>query len=257
MPLVGSLDLRFDTLTQGQHRMQALVARVQLTDSLLSVSDASFGAWGGRARAALSVGLGDSSLQPFALSLTLEDVAAASFLTDLSPGNEALAGTLDLELALEGMTDAQLLPTREGLVGRAQASLAAGRLAGTGVNAALADFLESEAWSDIPFTTLSANLDVTDGALEVTGGDLVGNLSRIVFAGVVDLSGAAEVSLALSVPPERLQALSLRRTGIGQSVVEQLRRANRPLDLGLHLSGRLDAPTLEPNAANAVALAGR
>jgi hypothetical protein len=257
MPVVGSLDLRFDTLAQGDHRVVELVARVQLTDSLLSVSDASFGAWGGRARAALSVGIGTAPYQPFALSLRVEDAAAAGFLGDVSLGDEALSGTLDLDVALEGMTDARLLPARDGLVGHARTTLTDGRIARTGVNAALADFLESEQWSDIPFTTLSGDLEVRDGAIEVRDGELVGELSRIVFTGLVDLSGAADLSMAVSVPPQRLQAVSLRRTGIGQSVVDQLRSANRPLDLGLHLSGSLGAPTLEPNAANTVALAGR
>jgi hypothetical protein len=93
--------------------------------------------------------------------------------------------------------------------------------------------------------------------IEIQNGDLTGDLTHVVFGGIVDFTGAADISLALMVPPERLSSVSLRRTGIGPSVVEQLRLAGHPLDIGLHLSGFLSAPTLEPNAANALSLAVR
>jgi hypothetical protein len=60
--------------------------------------------------------------------------------------------------------------------------------------------------------------------------------------------------MALSIPAERLGDISLRRTGIGQGVLDQLRTAGATLDLGLRLSGWLQAPTLEPDASNALAL---
>jgi hypothetical protein len=260
LPLVGSLDLRFDTLAQGERRVDELVARVELTDSVVAVSDASFGVWGGRAHTVLRMGIGTAPYQPFELSLRVEDAAVDGFLAALAseaPSDQPVVGTLDLDLDVGGMTDARLLPVMDGLVAHARVAVADGRVSGTGVNAALADFLESERWAGIPFTGLSGTMDVREGVIEVTDGTLLGDFTRIGFAGLVDFSGAADISFALSVPPEQLGAVSLRRTGIGQSVVDQLRRANQPLDLGMHLSGPLGAPTLEPNAANAVELARR
>jgi hypothetical protein len=255
MRLTGSLDLRFDTLAHGEQRVEDLVARVELTDSSLSFSDASFGAWGGRARGALTLGVGQAAYQPFSISLDVQGADATAFLPNTEGGE--ISGALDILLELSGTTDARLLPNVDGLAGTAQVAVVDGRVTGTGVNAALADFLESEQWAAIPFARASAAIDVREGVVEVRDGDLVGDLSRIVFEGLIDFSGASDVSLAVSVPPQRLDAVSLRRTGLGRSVVDQLRIANRPLELGLHLSGPLGAPTLEPNAANAIALARR
>jgi hypothetical protein len=69
------------------------------------------------------------------------------------------------------------------------------------------------------------------------------------------MDGTADLSLGLSIPPDRLGTVSLRRTGIGQSVLDQLAAAGTPLELGLRMSGPLATPQVEPDASNAVALA--
>jgi hypothetical protein len=261
MPLLGSLELRFDTLSQGEHRVEDVVATVELTDSAISVSDASFDAWGGRASGSLRVDLGGARHQPFALALRLEDAAASSFFRSLKPEADSIRGSidgrLDMAIDLAGSTDAQLLPVAEDLTGEARLTLTDGHVAGTGVNMALADFLESEHWTRVPFSSLRGSVAFHEGTVEIVGGDLDGELGRVAFRGFVDFGGTADMSMALLVPASQLHNVSLRRTGVGASVVEHLRDADRPLDLGLHLSGALTAPTLEPNAADAVELARR
>jgi hypothetical protein len=256
LPLLGSLELRFDTLSQGERRLQEVVARVELTDSLVSVSDASFGAWGGRARGSLSVGIGSAPYQPFSFSLRVENAAAATFLSDFV-SSAGVLGALDVEMDVDGRADGRLLPVPETVRGTARFTLADGQLAGTGVNSALADFLESEIWAGIPFTRLAAGIDIRDRVLEITDGDLEGAALRVAFGGLVDFTGAADISMAISIPVAHLEDISLRRTGIGPSVVQQLRASNQPLDLGMQMSGFLSAPTLEPNGANTVELARR
>jgi hypothetical protein len=256
MPLLGSLELRFDTLSQGERRVEGVVASVELTDSMLAVTDASFDAWGGRASGSLRVALGGAARQPFALSLRLENASAASFFDRAASGDE-IVGTLDLEVELTGSTDAQLLPVPQDLVGEARLTLSDGRVAGTGVNFALADFLESERWSDVPFSRLEGGIAIRDRVMAIENGRLDGEMGRLAFRGYVGFGGEADVSMALAVPSEQLDHLSLRRTGVGAGVLEQLKTSGRPLDLGLHLGGFVGAPTLEPNAANAVELAGR
>jgi hypothetical protein len=256
MPLLGSLELRFDTLSQGDHRVEEVVATVELTDSMLAVSDASFDAWGGRARGSLRVALGGAARQQFALSLRLEDASAASFF-DRPASEGEIVGTLDMEMELTGSTDPQLLPVRQDLVGEARLTLSDGRVTGTGVNFALADFLESERWTDVAFARLEGGIGIRDGGMVIENGHLDGEMGRFAFRGTVGFGGEADVSMALAVPSDQLDRLSLRRTGIGAGVLEQLKRSGRPLSLGLHLSGFVGAPTLEPNAANAVELAGR
>jgi hypothetical protein len=261
MPVRGSLELRFDTLSQGEHRVEEVIATVELTDSAISVSDASFNAWGGRAGGSLRVDLGGARYQRFALFLRLDDADASSFFGSMKPESDPdgrrIDGTLDMQLDLAGTTDPLLLPVAQDLTGDGRLTLTDGHVAGTGVNAALADFLESEHWTRVPFSTLRGSVAVRDGTLEILEGDLDGELARIAFSGLVDFAGTADVSMALLVPASQLHNVSLRRTGVGASVVEQLRDADRPLDLGLHVSGFLGAPTLEPNAADAVELARR
>jgi hypothetical protein len=225
------------------------------------VSDASFEAWGGRASGSLRVALGGTRTQPFALSLRVEDADAGPFFrTVTSSGSEETEdalGTLDLELDLTGSTDPQLLPVAEDLQGSASVTLTDGRLTGTGLNAALSDFLESEEWMGIPFSRLAGDVVIRERAMEIREGELVGGLARFAFRGPVLFNGEADVSMALAVPADQLQHVSLRRTGVGSSVVDQLKNAGNPLDLGLHVVGFLSAPTLEPNAANALGLAER
>ena len=255
-PVLGSVVLRFDSLSHGRYRLEAVQAKVDLTDSALYVTDASFGAWGGRSRASLQVGVGEVSHQPFALRLSVDSAAAQPFLAELTPLGEAISGTLGLELEVTGFTDDRLLPVIDSLSGRGRVTVADGALVGTGVNAALADFLEADAWATIPFTRWVTDVAIRDRVLEVSDGELTGTMARVVFHGLLDFGGSADLSMALSVPSTLLDAVSLRRTGIGPSVVQQLKAAGQPLDLGLHLSGTLEAPTLEPDATNALGLAG-
>jgi len=257
MPLLGSLELRFDTLSQGDGRVEEIVATVELTDSMVAVSDASFGAWGGRASGSLRVALGGAAHQPFALSLRLENASAASFFRARTASEDEIVGTLNMEVELTGSTDTQLLPVAQDLMGEARLTLGDGRVAGTGVNAALADFLESDRWTDVSFSQLEGGIGIRDRVMKIENGHLDGEMGRLAFRGLVGFGGEADVSMALAVPSEQFDHLSLRRTGVGASVLEQLKSSGRPLDLGLHLSGFLSAPTLEPNAANAVELAGR
>jgi hypothetical protein len=208
-------------------------------------------------RASLLLGVGASPRQPFAMALGLENVDATAFFADAVGVSNGISGALDMEMEAAGFTESHLLPLGDQLTARVRIGLEDGRVEGTGVNSALADFLEAEHWAAMPFSRWTGEVRVAEGTLELREVELTGDLARIVLAGFVDFAGASDVSIALSIPPRQLPAVSLRRTGIGPSVVEQLRAAGRPLDLGLHLSGPLGAPSLEPDATNAVALVRR
>jgi hypothetical protein len=256
-PALGVVALRVDTLVAGPHRLIDVSARLELADSAISIPEASFGVWGGTARASLSVGIGPAAQQPFALDLSVEDAAAASFFDVMTPVGDAVSGTLHLQVALTGSTDGRLLPGGADLVGRGRIAVDDGQLTGTGVNAAIADFLEATHWSDIPFARWESTFEVRNRMIEFREANLIGPMGRMVLSGVLDFSGFADMSVALSVPADQLQGVSLRRTGIGPTVIEQLRIAGRPLDLGFRVSGPIEAPSLEPDAANAVVLARR
>jgi hypothetical protein len=255
LPAHGTIELSVDTLLYRRHALSGLTARVELTDSALSVEEASFQAWNGRASGSLRLGVGPGGYEPFTLGFSVEDVEAAPFLSAMSPMGEAVSGTLDLQLEVEGSTDSALLPLGQDLSGHLGMTIADGEVGGTGVNLALADFLGSEAWTNVAFDEWGMDVGIRDRVLDIREADLTGEEGSVVFSGPLRLDGSADLSLGLSIPPERLRDVSLRRTGIGQTVLEQLRAAGGSLDLGLRLSGWLQAPTLEPDASHAVAQA--
>jgi hypothetical protein len=134
------------------------------------------------------------------------------------------------------------------LDGEASVELSDGSLSGTAVNHALADFLAADEWEAIPFRAWSASLAIEGPTVGVERSRLDGDFSEISAAGAIDLGGAVDLSLGLSIPAEQLHLLSLRRTGVAESVLASLQAANRPLVLGLRVSGSLEGPTLEPDA---------
>ncbi|HET9948685.1 MAG TPA: AsmA family protein, partial [Longimicrobiales bacterium] len=62
LPARGTLAVRLDTLARGVHALTSVFARVLLSDSMLSVPEAAFQAWGGSAEATLSLRTGASRL---------------------------------------------------------------------------------------------------------------------------------------------------------------------------------------------------
>ena len=73
------------------------------------------------------------------------------------------------------------------------------------------------------------------------------------LTGLIVLDTGANLSLGLSIPPDELDGISLRRTGVGSDVLEGLQSAGEPLRLGIRISGPLAGPTLEPDATAASA----
>ena len=167
----------------------------------------------------------------------------------------SVTGTMSLELDVGGSVDSGLLPVGRTLAGSARISIVDGHLRDTGPNLVVADFLASDQWSDVGFSRWETELEIAPRRLEIRSSELEGVQGRVAFDGLLHLDGSHDLSLGLSIPPERLSAVSLRRTGIGQSVLDHLSAAGSSLDLGLRMSGVLAAPQLEPDASNAVALA--
>jgi hypothetical protein len=255
LPAIGTVELRLDTLVFRRHLLEGVAARLELGDSALTVPAAAFHAWGGEASGSLRLGIGPGRDEPFALALSVEGVDAEQFLDAMTPLGDAISGTLDLQLEAEGFTDPALLPVGRDLTGQATLTVANGRVEGTGVNMALADFLGTEDWLAVPFDEWIFDIRIQDRVFDIRDGDFSGEMGEVAFGGPLRLDGSVDLSMGLSIPARRLGNVSLRRTGIGQSVLEQLRAGGGSLDLGLRLSGWLQAPTLEPDASNAVALA--
>lgn len=253
LPVTGSLALDLDTLSLAPFHLTNLSTVLELEPTELVVREAAFEIWGGAADGELVLGMGTGDAEPFQVSLSLDRVWAGDFFSVMTPVGHAIDGVLDLDLTLSGTTERTLLPTRQGLTGTGSLTLEEGRLADTGVTWAVADFLGAETWAEIPFRRWAAQLEIHDSAIEIVDSRLEGPRTDADLAGLIVLDTGANLSLGLSIPPEGLDAISLRRTGVGSDVLEGLRSAGEPLRLGIRISGPLAGPTLEPDATAAAA----
>jgi hypothetical protein len=248
-PVRGTIDISLDSLELRPWSLDSVTARLVLSDSALSVLDASFGIWGGRSTGSLRLGVGDRPAEPFAFDLALDDVAAAPFFTTLTPIGPAISGTLDLELALEGTLDRAMMPPGEALRGSGTLVIREGRVARTGMNHAVADFLSADAWIDLAFDEWTAGFDLREGLFEIPWSELSGALGRATLSGFIALRGGVDLALGLTIPPEELRNISLRRTGVASEVLSRLESAGSPLELGVRATGPLEGPTLEPDGS--------
>ncbi|MDX1493374.1 MAG: AsmA-like C-terminal region-containing protein [Longimicrobiales bacterium] len=260
LPVHGSVELQLGRMAYGPYEVDDVRARLVLADSVLAVEGASMKTWDGAVEADLAMGVGSRVDEPFSLELSLAEVEATTALPLLTPLGESVSGRLSSDLAVEGSLDRSMMPVLESLRGSLQVDVLDGRVAGTGINLALADFLAEERWRSVPFQSWSADLEIREGMLMVPGSELQGDMASATLSGAIGLGGAVDLAMALSIPADRLEAVSLRRTGVAQSVLDQLRESGSSLDLGIRISGTLAGPTLEPDALAAseqVAVRGR
>jgi hypothetical protein len=219
-----------------------------MTDSVLALEDVGFQTWDGQIVGALQLGLGGAPNAPFTLEAEVTGVDAGAFLSTLTPVGTAVSGRLDSTFEIRGETDRNLMPLLGSLDGGGRIEVRDGQVAGTGLNLALADFLSADEWRDVSVSRWVTDLQLSDGMVDVTETRLVGELGTARLHGTLGLGGAADLSMGLSIPPEHLRAVSLRRTGVAQTVLDRLRATRTPLDLGMRVSGSLQGPTLEPDA---------
>jgi len=248
LPLRGSLELDVERFSYGAYRLDSLTARIVVSDSTLAIEGADFMAWGGGVAGWLRMGIGDRVDEPFALHVVADSLEGERFLSMMTPLGGMVSGRVHLDVEMEGTLDGDLMPLLESLEARGRVRLTGGRVAGTGINHALADFLAVDDWTDLPFDVWEADVAVRSGMVLLERSWLDGDLARVGLVGAIGFGGAVDLAMALSVPPGRLQAVSLRRTGVAQTVLDRLTAANSSLDLGIRITGSIDGPTLEPDA---------
>lgn len=244
----GTVDVRMGRVAYGPYQLDGVQARLTLADSVLSVEDATMSTWDGALEADLVVGVGTRIDEPFVLEMTLTDVEAARMLPLMTPLGESVSGRLSSDVFVEGSLDRSMMPVLESLRGTLRVDVVEGGVTGTGINLALADFLAEERWRSVPFERWSTELQIEEGMLVVPESELEGEMAIATLSGAVGLGGAVDLAMALSIPAAQLEAVSLRRTGVAQSVLDQLKESGSSLDLGIRISGTLAGPTLEPDA---------
>ncbi|MDX1647586.1 MAG: AsmA-like C-terminal region-containing protein [Longimicrobiales bacterium] len=248
LPVHGVVEVAVDALLYRDHDLRDVEGTLTLSDSTLAVREAGFTAWEGTGRLSLDMVVGPESEAPFALHFETRDADAETFLSTFTPMDRAVSGRLDLAVDVSGSLDRALMPVSESLDGEIEMTVTEGSIDGTGINFALADFLAEERWRAIPFSSWRTEISLQDGLLVVSESRLESDMASARLQGAVGFGGAVDLAMALSIPPDRLEAVSLRRTGVAQTVLDRLREAESPLELGIRLGGTLAGPTLEPDA---------
>lgn len=257
LPMHGTLDVSLEELAYRTHDLRDVRARVILSDSTLTVEELEATAWDGTVTADLDLGIGARVDEPFTLTFRARDVDAVAFLGHMTPVGDAVSGRLDLSLDVRGTTDRSLMPVLASLDGTVETTVTDGTVEGTGINLALADFLAEERWRSLSFSTWRTEMALEEEMFRVVDSRLEGDAATAKLSGAVGLGGAVDLAMALSIPPDRLRAISLRRTGVAQTVLDRLTESESPLDLGIRISGTLQGPTLEPDALAASEGGGR
>lgn len=254
LPAHGTVDLVTSAIRWNGIDLGGVEGRFAMSPEAFKVEQLVFGGFDGSVSLSLLMGIGNGMDEPFELALGVEDADARALLRSLGhdveddPASGGIDGRVDLWTEVAGTLDLFLLPFPASLTARGDVTVREGRVGSFGLNHALADFLADDAWSEVPFETWGAGFEVHEQRVDVSRSELNGELGSVVASGSVGFGSALDLEMALTVPPDRLGSVSLRRTGVAQSMIERLRTSGTPLELGVRVSGTLAGPELEPDA---------
>ena len=256
--VLGRTRLDFGRVVWQGVSLDSVSARIESSSEALTVAELEFAGFGGSATISASLGIGDGMDEPFEMAVALTDVDVehlTAFLADpraTQPDGQltrgALTGRADLWAEVAGTMDLFLLPFPAALTARGDITLRDGRVGETALNLSMADFLSDGEWADVPFTSWVSGFEIHEQRIDLAHSELDGELGQVSAVGAVAFGGAIDLEMGLTIPAARLGSVSLRRTGVAQSMIERLRITDTPLDLGVRVSGTLGGPVLEPDA---------
>lgn len=209
--------------------LTGLTLKVALAHGVADVRDIAFSAYGGRARADVTLQPFEPRM-PFSLQQTAEGIAIGPVIAALAPAQKGtVEGKAKLALKLSGDAGgASMLPTMNG---GGKVAIEDGKIASIGVIKQVMALLEVAgakgfAKDETPFDHLSANFDLVQGTaatkdLEFRSADLDGD-----GAGTVGLGGAVKIDLTASFAKTvsdqlvaKTHALSIRQGPDGRLTV--------------------------------------
>jgi hypothetical protein len=251
LPLAGRLQLRIGVIEDPRYRLENVSALVELSPNLVRVSETRLDAFGGAIDATVDLALGaERDEQPFALTLSVRDVAAPGLLGLTTPLGPFVEGTLGLELQFAGTLDRLLLPGPRTLGGLGRVALTGGGLQAVPFLrelARLSGFPELTApriqdW-DTPFA-------LRDGAVVLSETTLRASSTEMLVGGTIGLGGSLDLRVGMDIPADRLDADALVSAGLGRDVLDRLQDRSEPIRTYFGIGGTLTAPSFTVDATS-------
>lgn len=242
LPVTGQVRVRLGELLYGSYRLSEVDARIALRPERLEVREASFGVFGGRARADLGFGLGSRPVQPFSLSLAVDSARGEELIARLTPAGRLLSGTASLEIRVEGGLDTLFLPVPSGLEGTGQLVARDGQLHANPVTAAVARVVSLPALRAPGFSRLAIPFRIRGDSLLLQPGTIRADSVSVRLEGVLGLGGRLDLSAALQLPRSVLGRLPAGAGISGQALQRLIGGRQGPVDIGFRIRGTAADP---------------
>jgi hypothetical protein len=249
LPVTGRVAFRVDSVLRLPYRLEEVKGVVRLGRNQVDLEETSFRTYGGTGTARGSLRLGEMEAEPFRLDVSLKDVRAEQYLAQNTPLGTLIAGTLSMDLALEGGLDRLVLPVTQALTGVGRFEIRDGRIEPNPLTEGLLRFLRLDGVRDLRFTRWSAPLIIDRGLILLDGSQFSGSELVAEATGALGFGGSLDLG-ALVRPDSALARAAISTAGAAGAVIDRYARAGGALELALRLTGEATSPRfqLDPDA---------
>jgi len=249
LPVKGRVAFRVDSVLRLPYQLDRVQGVVRLGRDRVDLEEASFGAYGGTGSARGSLRLGELESEPFLLNVSLQDVRAEQYLAQNTPLGTLIAGTLSLDLELEGGLDRLVLPVTQVLSGVGRFEIRDGRIEPNPLTDGLLRFLRLDGVRNLRFSRWSAPLIIDRGLILLDGSQFSGSELVAEATGALGFGGSLDLG-ALVRPDSTLARAATSAAGAAGEVIDRYMRAGGALELALRLTGQASDPrfALDPDA---------
>jgi hypothetical protein len=181
--------------------------------------------------------------------VSLQDVRAEQYLAQNTPLGTLIAGTLSLDLELEGGLDRLVLPVTQVLSGVGRFEIRDGRIEPNPLTDGLLRFLRLDGVRNLRFSRWSAPLIIDRGLILLDGSQFSGSELVAEATGALGFGGSLDLG-ALVRPDSTLARAATSAAGAAGEVIDRYMRAGGALELALRLTGQASDPrfALDPDA---------
>ena len=246
LPVTGRVAFRVDSVLRLPYRLEGVKGVVRLGRNQVDLEETSFRTYGGTGTARGSLRLGEMEAEPFRVDVSLKDVRAEQYLAQNTPLGTLIAGTLNLDLTLEGGLDRWVLPVTQALTGVGRFEIRDGRIETNPLTDGLLRFLHLDGVQNLRFTRWSAPLIIDRGLIVLDGSQFSGSELVAEAKGAMGFGGSLDLG-ALVRPDSALARAATSAAGAAGAVIDRYVRAGGALELALRLTGEATNPHFELN----------
>jgi hypothetical protein len=244
LPVVGRVAFQVDSVLRLPYRLDGVRGEVLLAPDRVDLQEVAFGAYGGMGSARGSLRLGESDAEPFQFDVSLRDIRAEQYLAQNTPLGTLIAGTLSMDLELEGGLDRLVLPVTQVLTGVGRFEIRNGRIEPNPLTEGLLRFLRLDGIQELRFSQWSAPLRIDRGLILLDGSQFSGSELVAEATGALGFGGSLDLG-ALVRPDSTLARAASSAAGAAGEVIDRYVGAGGALELALRLTGQASDPRFE------------